>query len=400
MPARSALTTTKIKSSFALRRFKRPGMSVSWRFAGAGIVCVALAVLAGCKKEAPQASIRPSQVHSITRELSRAAANVVRDHAAIEAKLQFDGVHPSHTDHIIVAFKSAGSSQSRRELITRLIQSLDRAATAGQLTRDPPSGTDADLNLTYRRVGLPTHSVEIIGRPPTVAVAPSAPFPRTTGAPRLAIILDDLGNDRGVADSIFAMHYPLTLSVLPNQPHSADIAADAHRHGYEVMLHLPMQSVANEKPEPQELRPGMTAANVQTLVDEFLQGVPGAVGVNNHQGSQSTADTALMEELMPILRDRNVFYVDSRTTAATVAYDTARQLGVHCAYRNVPFLDDIAEVGPVRKQLQLALRDAGQRGEAVAIGHPHPATLQAMREILPEARTQGVKLVFVSEIVH
>src|SRR5260370_2915452 len=136
------------------------------------------------------------------------------------------------------------------------------------------------------------------------------------------------------------------------------MSTEAHRRGFQVMLHLPMQSVANETAEAQELNPGRPASEVAALVDQFLKNVPDTAGVNNHQGSQATADPALMDELMPVLRDRHLFYVDSRTTAATVAYDTAQDFGVRSAFRNVPFLDDVAEVAAVRKQLELPLRPA------------------------------------------
>ena len=217
---------------------------------------------------------------------------------------------------------------------------------------------------------------------------------------RLAIILDDLGNDRAAAEAIFALSCPITLSVLPNHPHSAEIAEEARRRGYEVMLHLPMQSVGKDKPESQELRPGMSTADVGSLINDLLRSVPDAAGVNNHQGSQSTADTQLMDELMPVLRQHNLFYVDSRTTAATIAYDTAQRLGVPSGFRNTPFLDDVPELAPVRRQLHLALRKAQEKGEVIAIGHPHPATLQALKEVLPDAKTQGVQLVYASELVH
>lgn len=217
---------------------------------------------------------------------------------------------------------------------------------------------------------------------------------------RLAIILDDLGNDRAVAETIFALGYPITLSILPNHPHSVEIAEEARRRGYQVMLHLPMQSVGNEKPEPAELRTGMSASDVNALVTQLIVGLPGVSGVNNHQGSQSTADAALMDELMPVLREHRLFYVDSRTTAATVAYDTAHRFGVRSGFRNVPFLDDVAEVAPIRKQLNIALRGARDKGGAIAIGHPHPATLQALREFLPQARAQTIELVYASELVH
>ena len=152
------------------------------------------------------------------------------------------------------------------------------------------------------------------------------------------------------------MSYPLTISVLPNHPHSVAIAQEAHRRGFQVMLHLPMQSVANEAPEKEELRPGLSPAQVKSLLSEMVESVPNAVGVNNHQGSQATSDPALMNELMPALRGFNLFYVDSRTTAATVAFDTAQRDGVPTAFRNVPFLDDVQDAAAIRKQLQEHLR--------------------------------------------
>jgi polysaccharide deacetylase 2 family uncharacterized protein YibQ len=250
--------------------------------------------------------------------------------------------------------------------------------------------------LRYRRGGFPTHTIHIHSAPEMTRQA----LPAAAGHARLAIILDDLGNDQGAAEAIFALPYPLTISVLPNHAHSVEIAEEAHRRGYQVMLHLPMESVGQGKPESQELRPGMSSKDVSTLVNGFLRAVPDVAGVNNHQGSQSTTDLALMDELMPVLRDRRLFYIDSRTTAATVAYDAARRAGVLSGYRNVPFLDDVIEVAAVRKQLRLALREAGQKSEAIAIGHPHPATLKALSEILPEAQARGVRLVPASELVH
>ena len=217
---------------------------------------------------------------------------------------------------------------------------------------------------------------------------------------KLAILLDDLGSDRAAAEQIFALRYPITISVLPEHAHSAEIADEAGRRGYEVMLHLPMQAVGKEQPEPQQLRLGMPAGQVGTMVDRFLNEVPNVKGVNNHQGSQATADSELMAELMPVLHERKLFYVDSRTTAATVAFDTAQRDGVPAAFRNVPFLDDEENVAAIERQIALAMRGAKEKGEAIAIGHPHPATLTALREMLPKAERAGVRLVFVSELVH
>jgi uncharacterized protein len=232
---------------------------------------------------------------------------------------------------------------------------------------------------------------------PAPAPHPSRPV---ASGPKLAIILDDVAADTGAVDGIFALHYPLTLSVLPNHPQSAEIATEAHRRGYQVMLHLPMESLANETAEAQELRPGMSPSEISRTLDAMLHTVPYAAGVNNHQGSRATSDAQLMSELMPVLRSHQLFFIDSRTTAATVAYEAAQSAGVHSAFRNVPFLDDVQEAGAVRRQLELAAKDAREKGQAIAIGHPHSATLRALAEFLPEAEERGIRLVHVSDLVH
>jgi uncharacterized protein len=229
--------------------------------------------------------------------------------------------------------------------------------------------------------------------------SPQPSHPVAAG-PRLAIILDDVGGDAGSVDAIFALHYPLTLSVLPNHPHSAEIAQEAHRRGYQVMLHLPMESVANETAEAQELRPGMSDVEVSNELSSMLGSVPYAAGVNNHQGSRATSDTQLMSELMPLLRSHHLFFIDSRTTAATVAYDAAQAASVPCASRNVPFLDDVQDNSAIRHQLDLAVKDAREKGQAIAIGHPHPATLRALANFLPLAESQGIRLVHASALVQ
>jgi polysaccharide deacetylase 2 family uncharacterized protein YibQ len=228
----------------------------------------------------------------------------------------------------------------------------------------------------------------------------SAPARNDDQTPRLAIILDDLGNDSAAAQAVFAMPYPLTISILPNHTHSAEIAEQAQQRGDQVMLHLPMQSLAKEHPETQELHGGMSRVDISRLVSQFLNQVPGVIGVNNHQGSASTADKKLMGELMPVLKDHKLFYVDSRTTATTVAYDTAQRFGVRAAFRNVPFLDDVENVSAIRKQIEIAIAGAAKKKDAIAIGHARPSTLEALKETLPEAKNHGVKLVFASELVR
>ena len=352
--------------------------------------------MTGCNKSEP-ARLAPFRIHAITRELAEAARSAAPRGTEIHTGLQAGEGNPEATDQLDIRLSSSGRSSSEPADVAKIQQALGGVATRHGLTEKPSESREGIL-FFYLKRGIPTHAVHLHFGSKLSGEAGNASV--ASHGPELAIILDDLGSDPAAAEAIFALPYPLTISVLPNHEHSAEIANEALRRGYQVMLHLPMQSVANEKPETQELHPGMPVAGIATTVEQFLDTVPGALGVNNHQGSQATADSQLMSGLMPVLSDHHLYYVDSRTTAATVAYDTARNFGVRSAYRNVPFLDDVPELAAVRKQIELALRVAHEKGEAIAIGHPHPATLKALKEVLPQAQVEGVRLVFVSELVH
>jgi polysaccharide deacetylase 2 family uncharacterized protein YibQ len=390
-PARSILQNIR---RLPIRQDTHACFSPWFKLIALGLVLAALS--GGCERA--ETRLRATDVHAITREFAATASSAAAPGSEVRSDLRASDQDSESTDQVDIKLPVDPADTSGRAGVTRLLQALGRVATRHALTQDAQSESRGGILFNYSHAGFATHTIHIHLVAASTAQEPS---PGTqAGQARLAIILDDLGNDRAAADAIFALPYPLTISVLPNRPHSVDIAEEAHRRGYQVMLHLPMESLGNGKAESQELRPGMSAKDVSALVDQFLHAVPEVAGVNNHQGSQSTADAALMAELMPVLREHKLFYIDSRTTAATVAYDAAHNAGVRAAFRNVPFLDDVAEVSAVRKQLQRALRDAREKGDAVAIGHPHPATLRALSEVLPQAKAQGVQLVFVSELVH
>jgi uncharacterized protein len=352
-----------------------------------------VSLVAGCKKSKP---LSASEIHAITREFASAAKSEGPLNVFVRTSLDANDNVQGSTDRITITLRQPSSEAALRADRALVLQALDDIARHHDLARSGAIENREGLAFKYLHGEVSTHTIHITeARVPTVELAPSP-----NSGPRLAIILDDLGQDYAAAEAIFALPYPLTISVLPNNPHSVDIAAEAHRRGYEVMLHLPMESVSQRRAESHELRPGMSQREVSTLVNGFIAAVPDVAGVNNHQGSESTANVALMNELMLVLREHKLFYIDSRTTTATVAFDAARRAGVPAASRNVPFLDDVAEVGAVSRQLRLALREARAKNEAIAIGHPHPATLKALREVLPDAIAEGVRLVYASELVR
>jgi uncharacterized protein len=357
------------------------------------VILAAISFAAGCKKSKPLAA---SGIHAITNEFASAAKSEGPLNVSVRTSLDAADSVRGSTDHITITLRQPSSEAASRADKALVLQALDDVAAKHGLTRSGMIESREGLAFKYLGGDSPTHTVRITKAAiPTVELAPN-----TNTGPRLAIILDDLGQDYAAAEAIFALPYPITISVLPNNPHSVDIAEEAHRRGFEVMLHLPMESVSQRRAESNELRPGMSQREVTALVNGFIAAVPGVSGINNHQGSESTANIALMNELMPVLREHKLFYIDSRTTAKTVAFEAARRAGVPTASRNVPFLDDVAEVGAVSRQLRIALREAREKNEAIAIGHPHPATLKALREVLPDAQAQGVRLVYASELVR
>jgi polysaccharide deacetylase 2 family uncharacterized protein YibQ len=363
-------------------------------------LCMFAVCAVGCHR-AKQKRLTEEEIHRITREFVFAANSAAPRGSEVHGEVgAFDKVaNSSDLVEIHIFIKRHGKDIPPS--VTPLIDELSGIATARALAPVQTENGDA-IFIIYRHAGVITHTVHIHFAGSTDLSRNPDSSPSTSGnqAPRLAIILDDLGNDNRAAQAVFAMPYPLTISVLPNQTHSAEIAQEAARRGDQVMLHLPMQSVAKEHPEKQELHGGMSRSDVSRLVSEFLTEIPGVIGVNNHQGSASTADQKLMAELMPVLKEHKLFYVDSRTSAATVAYDTAQRFGVRAAFRNVPFLDDVEDVSAVRKQIEIAIAGAARKKDAIAIGHAHPSTLEALKETLPQAKTQGVKLVFASELVR
>jgi polysaccharide deacetylase 2 family uncharacterized protein YibQ len=363
------------------------------------LLAAAVFFVAGCKKKSAPAS--STAIRNISREFVFAARNASGGRAEVGMRPEYAPRQSGKqqtllADHIYITVPLAKTGTPDRAARDAIEAELGRVAVYHHLQRVERPGASGLERFDYQMNGRRIQSIHLIT---PIVKARETSAVSSAGRPRLAIVIDDLGNDRAQADALFRLSYMLTLSVLPHEANSGEIAEEAHRRGYEVMLHLPMASNAGNKDEAVELHPGMAAADVEKTFSAMLETVPYASGVNNHEGSLGTSDQKLMDELMPVLRQHNLFFIDSRTTAATVAESTAHAAGVATARRNV-FLDDEQSVAATRKQFELAIRDAKEKGSALAIGHPHPTTLEALSEMLPEAERQGVRLVFASDLTR
>jgi polysaccharide deacetylase 2 family uncharacterized protein YibQ len=218
---------------------------------------------------------------------------------------------------------------------------------------------------------------------------------------RVAIVIDDLGQNLEAARQLLELPYPLTFSVLPRLAHSQETAEEAHHAGREVMVHLPMEPEPGSRVAAGEgaIQVGMPSRQVLQIVDADVAAVPYARGANNHMGSRATADRALMMAVMKALADRRMYFVDSRTTAHTVAFDMARSVGIPAFYRSV-FLDDTETTDSTLGQLRELCGVVRRQGAALAIGHPYPTTLAALKRFLPELEREDIELVPASQLVR
>jgi polysaccharide deacetylase 2 family uncharacterized protein YibQ len=232
-----------------------------------------------------------------------------------------------------------------------------------------------------------------------VTAPPAAPIPRAHGSgAKLALIVDDCGQWIDTERGFVALGVPLTMSVLPDVPYTSTIAKEADAAGKGVMLHLPMETLSGLNPGPGKVTTEMTDAQIEAQVENDLAQVPLAKGVNNHEGSKGSADPRVMRDVIEVLAKHDVFFIDSMTNPASVGERTAQAHDVPTAARDV-FLDNRESVSYSEAQLRAAAAIALRTGSAIAIGHPKPTTLAAVRALIPELQAEGIQFVLAQQLV-
>lgn len=230
---------------------------------------------------------------------------------------------------------------------------------------------------------------------PSPSASPSAP----PGGARLAIIIDDCGQWFSTEKALIELPIPLTMSVMPHVRYTAETAQLASAAGKGVMLHLPMEPLSHKNSGEGEIETQMTDAQIVAQTRDDLAQVPLAAGVNNHEGSAASADARVMRDVIGVIKEHDLFFVDSRTNKATVAAQSAADAGVRNASRDV-FLDNLADTAATKAMLEQAADIALRKGSAIAIGHPKATTLEAIREVYPELQARGVTFVLASDLVR
>ena len=214
---------------------------------------------------------------------------------------------------------------------------------------------------------------------------------------RLVVVIDDGGRDLASQRVYENMGIPLTLAVMPNQPHTREAAAEWAGRGLPVIIHQPMENVAGSGMEPIVILTTMTAEDMQKILRDSMSQIPEAIGMNNHQGSKATIHRPTMNVVMKELSSHGLFFFDSATNTTTVADSAAANYGVRYA-RNELFVDNSADTEDIKAMIRKGAELAKERGTAIIIGHCRPHTAEAFRQMVPVLQKEGIMFIYLSDV--
>jgi polysaccharide deacetylase 2 family uncharacterized protein YibQ len=279
---------------------------------------------------------------------------------------------------------------------------------AQRLDRTPPPQQTASPARPSAPKPAPPPQQAALPRPPAPPSDVAQPAwlryavaaPKTAaGQPMIAIVIDDMGLDRPRSMRAVELPAPLTLSYLPYGKDLSAQTAVARFKGHELMVHLPMEPSGSADPGPEALKTDLDERELRRRIQVNLSHFDSYVGINNHMGSKFTAARPGMEIVIDEMKRRGLLFLDSRTSAQSVGAELAAASGVPHASRHI-FLDDVLSSDNVWHQLGEVEKVARRNGYAVAIGHPHDNTLNALAEWLPSLREKGLVLVPITTIVR
>ncbi|WP_145576174.1 divergent polysaccharide deacetylase family protein [Yersinia alsatica] len=202
-------------------------------------------------------------------------------------------------------------------------------------------------------------------------------------AGKLSIVIDDFGYRPQNENKVLQMPLPISVAILPNAPYAKEMAVKAHNQGREILIHLPMAPLSKQPLERDTLQPSMSSEEIQRIIRQAVNNVPYATGMNNHMGSAMTSSLPGMQKVMQTLEHYQLYFLDSVTIGNSQASKAAEGTSVKVIKRKV-FLDDSQNEAAIRQQFNRAVDLARRNGSAIAIGHPHPATIKVLQQMLPQ----------------
>ena len=271
-------------------------------------------------------------------------------------KRQLDNKKYVHKEKVYAAPKDFSFNKFEATLKKDLDKSGFKIARSGKVV----TGEAEEYRTTIKYDKYDVMDLSVV-KPKSVAVMPPPDIKRYK-RPKVAIVLDDFGYNMGNFELLSDIKEPITLSILPGLRYSTDIARQARANGYEVILHLPLESERSDIPEEADtIRFGMSQGAINQRLSKELKTIPGAVGVSNHQGSKSTAERETMSPIFSYLKRNDLFFFDSMTSAKSVCREVAGEVGIPYARRDV-FIDNSSDPEAIEAQLESLKKIALKKG--------------------------------------
>lgn len=217
---------------------------------------------------------------------------------------------------------------------------------------------------------------------------------------QVAIIIDDIGYDLGPVKELLKINADLTFAILPFCTYTREAAEMLHRAQRETLLHLPMEpdSYPREKPGNGALFTDMNDEELVFQLEKDLAAVPYISGVNNHMGSKFMGDKKKLSLIFSKLKKKNLFFIDSRTSANTKAFAASEKVGLPVVARKI-FLDNSRDYNEIYNNLINIAKNNGDVSPVIVVGHPYPETIRAINDAIKVIREKGISIVPVSQLI-
>ncbi|MBN1410084.1 MAG: divergent polysaccharide deacetylase family protein [Spirochaetales bacterium] len=213
---------------------------------------------------------------------------------------------------------------------------------------------------------------------------------------KLAFVFDDAGHNLYQLEEFLKLPIRMTIAVLPGLPYSTKAAQLTHKHGQEVILHLPMESINGNDPGPMAIVANQSKEEITRILEKSLLEVPFATAVNNHMGSLITQDPVKMDIILSFLAQKGLYFLDSKTIENSVARNESLAYNIKCLERDI-FLDDVVDKVLIRQEIDKGMKMAVKNGYSILIGHiQNREVLEVMMEYIPRFTNGGYKTVRLS----
>lgn len=254
----------------------------------------------------------------------------------------------------------------------------------------------------HKKIVLPKKIISLAPQTPPEATAPLAPIlPTGKSLGKIAIIVDDSGYSSRDCAYLKVIQYPVTVSILPNLAHSAEVAACAYKYNKGVMLHLPLEPHQNDEKYPENyiIKTSMSPTMAIKQFRHDLNNVPHVRGINNHMGSKATENRRLMAIIFNEMNANDLFFIDSRVTTKSICRALAQEKGIPFGERDI-FLDNKNQREYIEGQFQALREKAQKQGYAIAIGHARPLSWQIIKEQTENLTREGFELVTAESLTQ